>query len=88
MTSSRGSSQPRDQTQVSSCLLHWQLGSLALAPLGSPAGSTAHEYSACGEVFGVWTLSIHPAGGGLSLYRGAVTEGQVAGTWPSLDVLS
>ena len=55
---------------------------------GSPAGSTAHEYSACGEVFGVWTLSIHPAGGGLSLYRGAVTEGQVAGTWPSLDVLS
>ena len=60
---------------------------LGLVP-GSPAGSTAHEYSACGEVFGVWTLSIHPAGGGLSLYRGAVTEGQVAGTWPSLDVLS
>ena len=30
-TSSRGSSQPRDQTCVS-CLLHWLVGSLPLAP--------------------------------------------------------
>ena len=32
--SSKGSSPPRDQTQVS-CLLHWQVGSLPLVPLGS-----------------------------------------------------
>ena len=35
MPFSRGSSQPRDQTRIS-CLLHWQAGSLALAPPGSP----------------------------------------------------
>ena len=32
---SRGSSRPRDQTQVS-CLLHWQVSSLPLSHLGSP----------------------------------------------------
>ena len=32
---SRGSSRPRDQTQVS-CLLHWQVNSLPLSHLGSP----------------------------------------------------
>ena len=32
---SRGSSQPRDQTHVS-CLLHWQVCSLPLAPPGKP----------------------------------------------------
>jgi len=32
-TSSRGSSQPRDQTHFS-CLLHWQAGSLPLVPPG------------------------------------------------------
>ena len=35
MPSSRGSSQPRDGTRVF-CLLHWQLGSLPLAPPGKP----------------------------------------------------
>ena len=35
--SSRGSSQPRDWTQVSYvCLLHWQAGSLPLEPHGKP----------------------------------------------------
>ena len=33
MPSSRGSSQPRDWTHIS-CLLHWQMGSLPLAPPG------------------------------------------------------
>ena len=33
MPSSRGSSQPRDQTYVL-CLLHWQTGSLPLVPPG------------------------------------------------------
>ena len=33
---SRGSSQPRDWTHVSLCLLHWQVGSLPLAPPESP----------------------------------------------------
>ena len=33
---SRGSSQPRDGTQVSLHLLHWQTGSLPLAPPGKP----------------------------------------------------
>ena len=35
MPSSRGSSQPRDQTHLL-CLLHWQAGSLPLAPPGKP----------------------------------------------------
>ena len=33
---SRGSSQPRDQTHISLCLLYWQMGSLPLVPLGCP----------------------------------------------------
>ena len=33
---SRGSSPPRDQTQVSYVHLHWQAGSLPLAPPGKP----------------------------------------------------
>ena len=32
MASSSGSSQPRDLTHVSLCLLHWQMGSLSLVP--------------------------------------------------------
>ena len=36
MPSSRGSSQPRDRTQVSDVYLHWQMGSLALVPPGKP----------------------------------------------------
>ena len=37
---SRGSSPPRDRTYVS-CLLHWQVGSLPLAPPGKPMESEA-----------------------------------------------
>ena len=33
---SRGSSQPRNQTLISLCVLHWQAGSLPLAPPGKP----------------------------------------------------
>ena len=37
MPSSRGSSQPKDQTPVSYvCLLHWQVDSLLLVPPGRP----------------------------------------------------
>ena len=36
MPSSRGSSQPRDRTCISQHLLHWQVGSLPLAPPGKP----------------------------------------------------
>jgi len=36
MPSSRGSSQPRDWTQVPDVYLHWQMGSLALIPPGKP----------------------------------------------------
>ena len=36
MPSSRGSSWPRDRTPHLLCLLHWQEGSLPLAPLGKP----------------------------------------------------
>ena len=35
ISSSRGTSRPRDQTRVS-CLLHWQVGSLPLVPPGKP----------------------------------------------------
>ena len=35
LPSFRGSSQPRDVTHISLCLLHWQVGSLPLAPLTS-----------------------------------------------------
>ena len=45
MSSSRGSSQPRDQIQVSLSLLHWQAGSLLLALPGKPiANSIADPY--------------------------------------------
>ena len=41
--SSRGSSQPRDWTQVFYvCFLHWQAGSLPLEPMGSPRGPEAN----------------------------------------------
>ena len=36
ISSSRGSCQPRDQTLVVFCLLHWQVGSLPLVPPGKP----------------------------------------------------
>ena len=35
----QASAQPKDQTQVSLCLLHWQAGYLLLASLGSPISS-------------------------------------------------
>ena len=37
MPSSRGSSWPRDRTHASHVYLHWQAGSLPLAPPGKPA---------------------------------------------------
>ena len=37
---SRGSSRPRDQTASLTCLLHWQVGSLSLAPRGIPSFCT------------------------------------------------
>ena len=39
--SSRGSSRPRDQTWVSYIYLHWQAGSLPLAPAGKPTWTWA-----------------------------------------------
>ena len=36
MPSSRGSSKPRDRTQISLCFLHWQEGSLPLVPPEKP----------------------------------------------------
>ena len=36
MSSSRGSSRPRDRAPCLLCLLHWQAGSLPLAPPGKP----------------------------------------------------
>ena len=38
-----GSSRPRDQTRVS-CLLHWQAGSLPLAPPGKLSGGYIYLY--------------------------------------------
>ena len=40
MPSSRGSSQPRDRTQVSYVYLHWQVGSLPLVSPGKPLPAT------------------------------------------------
>lgn len=42
MRLSRGSSWPRDQTCI--CLLHWQGGSLPLAPSARPSGWRSHNY--------------------------------------------
>ena len=36
ISSSKGSSQPRNRTRVSLCLLHWQVGALPLAPPSKP----------------------------------------------------
>ena len=43
MPSSRGSFWPRDRTHF--CLLHWQVGSLPLAPPGGPPNSGPHRNS-------------------------------------------
>ena len=42
MPSSRGCCRPRNWTHVS-CLLHWQAGSLPLAPPGKPSGCITHN---------------------------------------------
>ena len=44
---SRGSSWPRDWTLNSSCLLHWQVGSLPLAPAGKPSESKTWVQLSC-----------------------------------------
>ena len=44
ISSSRGSSWSRDQTCVSYVYLHWQVGSLLLAPTGKPKYSTSHQF--------------------------------------------
>ena len=45
MPSSRGSFWPRDWTQVSYCLLYWQVGSLPLTPPGKPKGRGLVQFS-------------------------------------------
>ena len=47
LPSSRGFSQPKDQTHASLCFLHWQVGSLPLAPPGKlhQAGTILKLYS-------------------------------------------
>ena len=46
ISSSRGSSQPRNGTQVLLCLLHWEAGSLPLAPLSllPPTYRNSYDY--------------------------------------------
>ena len=44
MPASRGSSPLRDWTHVSYCLLHWQAGSLQLAPPGKPGKDLPLSY--------------------------------------------
>ena len=58
MPFSRGSSWPRDQTHVS-CLLHWQVGSLPLAPPGEgtwPAPTSSQIYFLVSKF-----ISFHPS---------------------------
>ena len=56
MPSSRGSSQPKDRTRVS-CLLHWQAGSLPLAP----PGTTREAPPICSEFCGAEPLLLPTA---------------------------
>ena len=44
MPSFRGSSWPRDRTCISLCLLHWQVGSLPLAPSGKAVEWEQHGF--------------------------------------------
>ena len=46
MPYSRGSFQPRNQTQISHVYLHWQQGSLPLAPTGKPFHVSVSSYYA------------------------------------------
>ena len=50
MPFSRESSQPRDRTHIS-CLLHWQVGSLPLAPPGKPKYSILYIIFKCSSQF-------------------------------------
>ena len=43
LPSFRGSSQPRDATHISLCFLHWQVGSLPLAPPGKSVWRVHHR---------------------------------------------
>ena len=54
MLSSRGSSQPRDRTCIS-CLLHWQAGSLPLAPPGKPKYSIIIFKCSCSFIISIIT---------------------------------
>ena len=55
MPSSRGSSQPRDRTQVSFGLLHWQAGSLPLVPPGKPFTQVSESCSVMSGFATLWT---------------------------------
>ena len=59
MSSSRGSSPPRDQIHVS-CPLHWQVGSLPLAPPGKPHWKI--EEVLAGDLWGPFILNIYDLG--------------------------
>ena len=67
---SRGSSWPRDWTLNSSCLLHWQAGSLPLVPAGKPSESKTWVQLSClgaETTAGPWlSYSSFPTAGGLS----------------------
>ena len=72
ISSSRGSSKPRDGTRISYVSLHWQAGSLPQVPLGKPlnkhswveteaqaeARALSHPLSQC--LVGVWEMAAHP----------------------------
>ena len=86
MPFSRGSSPPRDQTQIL-CLLHWQVGSLLLEASGKPYKSTCLVAQSCptlGDPMD-WSLSsssVHGDSpgqntgvGSLSLLQGQKHEG-------------
>ena len=64
MPSSRGSSRPRDRTRVS-CVLHWQAGSLPLAPHGKPTMNSSYHlwydgYKYCPPPLENNFLPLHP----------------------------
>jgi len=54
MPSSRGSSQPRDGTHLLR-FLHWEVGSLPLAPPGKPLGPRVLDSKASLLLVGPWT---------------------------------
>ena len=58
MSSSRGSSQPRDQTLVSYTYLHWQVGSLPLAP---PEKSSGNPWQWLKYIDNLWIVGLAKA---------------------------